>query len=94
VKQQKTAARAKRVTRTIKPSTKKEDPRRAFVRQLAVYLADKQALRSIALEMGEQHAKEWAALRATTPLFGYPTMDEAEQQLAKWLGLEKPTVQP
>jgi hypothetical protein len=64
--------------------------RAAFVRRLAVYLADKQALRSIALERGEQHAKEWAELRSLTPLFGYPTVDEAEQQLAAWLGIQPP----
>ncbi len=67
---------------------KQVDQRKAFVRRLAVYLADKQALRSIALENGDRSAKEWAELRGLTPLFGYPTVDEAEQQLAAWLGIE------
>lgn len=56
-----------------------------FVRQLAVYLVDKQAMKSIQLEMGNPAAKEWSALRFVTPLSGYPTVDEAEKQLTAWL---------
>lgn len=57
----------------------------AFVRGLARYLVANQAMQSIRLEAGDRGAQEWAALRALTPLFGYPTVDEAEQRLSDWL---------
>jgi hypothetical protein len=63
------------------------DPRRLFVKQLAVYMAGNQVEMSIKLQMGTTEARAWAALRETTPLFGYPTVHEAEEQLARWLGV-------
>lgn len=56
-----------------------------FIRALAEYLAGDQALKSIELEMGKPSAKEWAKLRNWSPLFGYPTVEEAEKQLSEFL---------
>jgi len=56
-----------------------------FVRELAVYLVANQATMSIKLQMGSPEAVTWAKLRGATPLFGYPTVDEAEVQLRDFL---------
>ena len=56
-----------------------------FIRALAEFLAGNQAEKSIHLQMGKKHAKEWANLRHNTPLFGYPTIDEAEKTLTEFL---------
>jgi len=74
-----------------KTQTKKstDDRKLAFVRVLANYLVGDQGVMSIRLEMGDPNAKQWARLRAATPLFGYPTEDEAASQLASWLGLSE-----
>lgn len=58
--------------------------RTAFIRKLAEYLAGNQAEQSIRLSMGDEKAKLWSEIRSTTPLFGYPTIDEAEVQLTEW----------
>jgi len=63
----------------------KKDRKSEFVHQLSVFLVGNQAKKSIALEMGKESAKEWANLRSTTPLFGYPTINQAEITLNKWL---------
>lgn len=68
-----------------KSKKKSQDPRRAFIRGLAEYLAGDQAVRSIKLEMGDKDAQVWAKLRGLSPLFGYPTVDEAEKLLGSWL---------
>lgn len=57
-----------------------------FIKELAVFLVGDQVRKSIELQMGKQSAKEWADLRGKTPLFGYPTVDEAEKILDKFLG--------
>ncbi len=73
----------------VKTVKKTVDNRKlAFVRALAQYLVGDQGIMSIRLEMGDPNAQQWARLRAATPLFGYPTEDEATEQLASWLGLE------
>lgn len=59
--------------------------KKAFIEALAHYLVDGQARRSIELEMGKEAAKEWAKLRHQTPLFGYPTFEEAYAQLVTFL---------
>jgi hypothetical protein len=56
-----------------------------FIKALAEFLVNDQGLKSIQLEVGGTFAKEWAHLRSTTPLFGYPTVEEAEQVLRDWL---------
>jgi len=58
--------------------------KRTFVRRLAEYLVKDQASMSIKLEMGLPEAKMWRHLREATPLFGYPTVDEADEQLQEW----------
>jgi len=67
-------------TKTAQP-----DRRPEFIRGLAEYLVGDQAHRSIQLQMGHAEAKKWAALRNLTPLFGYPTVEEAEAKLTTWL---------
>lgn len=57
-----------------------------FVRALAEYLVGSQVEMSVKLQLGRPEAKIWAKLRSSTPLFGYPTVDEAEKTLAAWLG--------
>lgn len=56
-----------------------------FIHQLAVFLADEPARKSIELQMEKTSGKEWAALRDETPLFGYPTVAEAEAALTEFL---------
>jgi hypothetical protein len=58
---------------------------RAFVSELAHFLVGKQVELSFRLGVGDEHAREWARLRATTPLFGYPSMEEAEKVLLEFL---------
>lgn len=61
--------------------------KKAFIRALAEYLAGPQQVRKSLelLQASKTNAKEWAALRNATPLFGYPTVDEAEIELTKFL---------
>lgn len=56
-----------------------------FIKALAVYLVKDQARKSIELEMQKPAAEEWAALRSLTPLFGYPTVEEAVTVLTEFL---------
>ena len=64
----------------VKKKVSKQPDRRAiFIRELAVYLVGDQA-------HIKPEAKAWASLRGYTPLFGYPTVDEAEATLTKFLG--------
>lgn len=64
-----------------------------FVKALAVFLVENQASKSVALEVERMRPRqgtimaEWAALRATTPLMGYPTVEQAETELAEFLQL-------
>jgi len=60
--------------------------KKEFIRELAEFLAGPhQVGKSIELQMGKASAREWAALRSATPLSGYPTVDEAEAVLTKFL---------
>lgn len=56
-----------------------------FIEKIAKYLVENQVHKSIELQMGKASAKEWAEIRGTTPLFGYPTVEEAIEQLKKFL---------
>jgi len=58
-----------------------------FVRALAHYLVGDQASMSIRLQMGDPNAEQWSSLCGATPLFGYPSEDEAVEQFASWLGV-------
>ncbi len=60
--------------------------KKLFIKELAVFLVGDQAMKSIELEMGKIHAKQWSNLRSITPLFGYPTIEEAEETLMEFLG--------
>lgn len=79
------------VKRTVKESIELRErqtkDRQRFIRVLAEYLVGNQVEQSIRLQMGKQSAKEWAALRSATPLFGYPTVDEAFSKLCEFLGV-------
>ena len=66
-------------------------PRGPFIRKLAEYLAGRQIEMSLKLEAGTTEGIQWADLRRATPLFGYPTVEEAEDRLAVWLGVEAGT---
>lgn len=57
-----------------------------FVRALAEYLVGDQARQSILLEARAPEALAWLKLRSATPLFGYPTVDEAVETLTEFLG--------
>lgn len=59
--------------------------KQAFIKQLAQFLAGDSARKSIELQMGKPHAKEWAELRSATPLFGWVTIEEAEKTLMEFL---------
>ena len=71
------------------------DRKLAFIRQLAKFLIEHEAHKSMMLELGADPvsqalgkpsmAEEWARLRSTTPLQGYLSVDEAEQQLKEFL---------
>lgn len=64
-----------------------------FIQQLAEFLCDNQAAKGILLQVEGARmtdprpnlAVEWAALRSKTPLFGYPTVEEAVEQLTEFL---------
>lgn len=52
-----------------------------LLRALARFLTADQAAKSIHLEMGQPHAKEWAELRSASPVRGYCNEDEAFAKL-------------
>lgn len=56
-----------------------------FIQALAEYLVADQAKKSIELQMGKESAKQWLNLRSMTPLFGYPTVEEAVETLTEFL---------
>ena len=56
-----------------------------FIRELAVQLAGNQVEMSMRLQTEDKDAKRWAVLRGMTPLFGYPTVAEAEATLRTFL---------
>lgn len=64
--------------------------KKVFIKHLAEYLAGtNQVEMSIKLGMGDRQAKMWAAMRETSPLHGYPTVEEAESTLTSFLIEEK-----
>jgi hypothetical protein len=56
-----------------------------FIKALAKFLVVDQVGKSISLQMGNSLAKEWAELRNATPVFGYPSLEEAEETLTEFL---------
>lgn len=63
----------------------KEEKKEQFIKQLAKFLVADQVHKSIQLQIGKLEAKQWAELRQTTPLFGHPTIEEAEKCLTEFL---------
>lgn len=57
-----------------------------FIEELAEFLVGDQCKKSIQLQMGSEDAKKWSRLRSKTPLFGYPTKEEAMKTLTEFLG--------
>jgi hypothetical protein len=70
----------------MKRATEIAQRRKNFLHALAVFLSGDSARKSIDLEMGKPYAKEWAALRNATPIFGYLTVEETELQLTEFIG--------
>lgn len=63
-----------------------EDRRYKFITILAEYLAGtNQAEMSIKLQTGHPEALRWRKMRAASPLFGYPSVEEAAVQLDSFL---------
>jgi hypothetical protein len=62
-----------------------KERKQRFIKALAEFLVEDQAHKSILLEIGAKEGKQWAKLRGETPLFGYPTVEEAEEQLTEFL---------
>ena len=71
----------------LRDGTAPRDSKRAFVRALSEYLAGDAAAMSAGLAARRPEALRWQQLRATTPLFGWQSVDEAERVLLDWLGL-------
>lgn len=71
--------------RVSKKTKENRERKRAFVAVLAKFLAGRQAEKSVALELGNEWAEQWAELRAASPLFGYVGVEEATAILETWL---------
>jgi hypothetical protein len=72
----------------------KEERKQDFIKQLAHFLVDNQAGKSIFLQMESMRednnlmpklATEWANLRTASMLRGYPNFDEAVESLTEML---------
>lgn len=62
------------------------EQKKDFIKAVAKLCANDQAMKSIALEMGKSHAREWAEIRNTIPgMRGYPTLTEAVEALEAFL---------
>jgi len=81
-----TSSRDREVQRAGAPTR-----RSLFIRRLAEFLAGENQMRmSVLLQTGDARALEWRDIRALTPLFGYPTVDEAEKHLDAWFAQGMP----
>lgn len=56
-----------------------------FIHELALYLCDKQAEKSIWLQMGKPEAQQWSRLLGLTPIRGWSSVEEGEKILREWL---------
>ena len=71
---------------SVRPGSRLEKKHR-FIQVLAEMLGgSNQARMSIGLEMGKPDAAMWAKPRNETPLMGYPSIEEATEQLTEFLG--------
>ena len=81
----------KRARAAAKATRQEPDRKALFIDALAEFLVGDQAGKSIALEVEAKvspiirWASAWAKLRNATPLFGYPTLEEAKKTLTEWL---------
>ena len=65
------------------------EKKQEFIKALAEWLAGtNQVEMSIRLGMKDKQAEMWSRVRGYTPLFGYPTVEEATEQLTEFLGQE------
>ena len=73
---------------------KQSERKKLFIERLAEFLVDNQAGKGISLQVELERGdggrmprwgSEWARLRNATPLFGYPTVEEAIEQLTEFL---------
>ena len=63
------------------------EKKQEFIKALAEWLAGtNQVEMSIRLGMKDKQAEMWSRVRGYTPLFGYPTVEEATEQLTEFLG--------
>lgn len=61
------------------------DPKSVFIRTLAEFFVNDAAGKSIQLQLQMPWAVQWAKMRQATPLFGYPTIEEAVETLTEFL---------
>jgi len=61
------------------------DKKQKFIHELAKYLVGNSAEKSIKLQMETKEGKEWANLLNHTPIFGWKTIEEAEEILTDFL---------
>ena len=83
--------KASKSTKTKLPSKTKAEKRAEFIRALAEHLCVGAWTLSICLDMpptsmAHKVAARWKKLRDATPLFGWPSVEEAELILAEFLG--------
>lgn len=75
------------VAESVKVVDQQTARRQELIQRLAEYLVQDQARKSIELSMGKPSAEEWARVRSASPLLGYPTVDEAFNQLCEFFGV-------
>jgi len=89
----KTKPLKKILTEKIETERTKAAQRARFINALAGFLVSNQAGKSIELQMETERprpapltswAHEWAKLRSISPLFGYPSIEEAEKALMEF----------
>lgn len=59
----------------------REERKKEFTRTLAHFLVDNQAAKGLLLASGDALAQEWAVLRASSGVFGYPDFEDTLKQL-------------
>lgn len=70
------------------PDDQRIERLKRFAAALAKYLGGPaQVEMSIKLQMGKPEAELWSEIRSATPVFGYVSVEEAEQTLRSFLGV-------
>lgn len=70
------------------PSQDPQFIKRRFIHALAELLSRDEARKSIDLELKNPYAIEWAKLRGSSPIFGYTSVEDTENQLLIYFGIE------